>query len=226
MLSCHSILSELRDVALVPRRWFLTQLGRKRRQQRWILPLTRDKKAKTEITLLRNEHWNQGMYIHPVGDQKYMGRENQGGDWSGWHCHIDQIWQLLLVMRSTGKPLKASSLWTLGIDFSVMPPESSQNYKVKAAMISLPQQLLNQNPNNYSHRLEQHKNSLVDFFQVTLVQGEKHYFVYQGIFLFIGEFLFVWLPECEGYTSFRSPDHLVMQRARMAESHFAARNPP
>lgn len=40
-------------------------------------------------------------------------------------------------------------------------------------MISLPQQLLNQNPNNYSHRLEQHKNSLVDFFKLHWSRGKS-----------------------------------------------------
>ena len=50
--------------------------------------------------------------------------------------------------------------------------------------------------------------------------------MYQWILWFIGELLFAWPPECNGDTSFRNPDQLVMQRERMAEGYFAARNPP
>lgn len=75
------------------------------------------------------------MHIHPVYAQKYLGREKQGRDWSAWHCHLDQTWQLLLVARSTGKPLKASSLRALDIDFSFVPPKAHETIKRRQAWL-------------------------------------------------------------------------------------------
>lgn len=77
-------------------------------------------------------------------------------------------------MRSTRNPLKASSLRTFGIDFSVVPPERSQNYKVKAAVISLSSATAESESPGISTTAHVDWNSInMYFFQVRLDQEKK-----------------------------------------------------
>ena len=137
---------------------------------------------------------------------KYLGRINQGRDWSAWHCHIDQIWQLLLVVRSKGNPLKVSSQEHLALIFQLCPLKVHRTIKWRQQWFHFPEIKITRYVYNCSYRLKQHKNTLVYFFKLYKFRGKSLYCVPRDIVVYWWVSIAPGFLECDGDRRFRSPD--------------------